>query len=192
MIRYMCQTFRINAESFDRAEEWYGITKLSLFTKYYNRIMTTRSNQFIVINMFAMSPHIYRKNGGSLNYSGAVQVRINTTEFFMYPDGSRSNGISNEISPWPGKPFDEEDLGINILPGHNWDVILNMTETPEKYNKKDYMYVYLRYILYEDEDAVIANKLLMLNTPVTPENVCEYRISHPETELDKEDKKKMA
>jgi len=55
----------------------------------------TTATQFIVIEDIACTPDI----------SGAVQVRINTTDYFQNPDVTQMNGVPGLASPYPrGSP----------------------------------------------------------------------------------------
>lgn len=183
MISYQTNMFKIKGKLFKR-DDLKALEQFSLFTNQYGYIMTTKNNQFIVVNRLALSPYIYRKDGGRIEYRGYLQLRINTTNYFMYPDGSLALGVSNEMSHWPGSCFDDGfDVGISIVPGQTWDVIFNTSYVepmPDAMKKNDYIFIYLRYIVYDDEDAFIADYLRENNIPVTPDNVCAHRAEYRE------------
>jgi hypothetical protein len=139
----------------------------------------TTATQFVVIEDISASPH----NGG------AVQVRINTTDYFQNPDVTKQNGIPGLASPYPiGAP---EDAGgttnnvlssfnlypdVYVLPGQTWTVL---------YTPRDEVTVsaagttgvacFVKYTLYDGPDALIANKLLELGVTVNPNNVDWYK-----------------
>ena len=139
----------------------------------------TTATQFVVIEDISASPH----NGG------AVQVRINTTDYFQNPDVTKQNGIPGLASPYPiGAP---ETAGgttnnvlssfnlypdVYVLPGQTWTVL---------YTPRDDVTVsaagttgvacFVKYTLYDGPDALIANKLLELGVTVNPNNVDWYK-----------------
>ena len=139
----------------------------------------TTATQFVVIEDIACSPH----NGG------AVQVRINTTDYFQNPDVTKQNGIPGLASPYPiGAPStaggsDNVLSSFNlypdvyVLPGQTWSVLY----TPRSdvfgagTSTTTGVACFVKYTLYDGPDALIANKLLELGVTVNPNNVDWYK-----------------
>ena len=141
----------------------------------------TTATQFVVIEDIACSPH----NGG------AVQVRINTTDYFQNPDVTSQIGIPGLASPYPvGAPAAAAGTGENIiksfnlypdvyvLPGQTWSVLYTPRTTVEGAfgsNTTTGVACFVKYTLYDGPDALIANKLLELGVTVNPNNVDWYK-----------------
>ena len=140
----------------------------------------TTATQFVVIEDIACSPH----NGG------AVQVRINTTDYFQNPDVTKQNGIPGLASPYPiGAPSDGVSGTDNVLssfnlypdvyvlPGQTWSVLYTPRSTVFASGTSTTTGVacFVKYTLYDGPDALIANKLLELGVTVNPNNVDWYK-----------------
>jgi hypothetical protein len=144
----------------------------------------TTATQFVVIEDIACSPH----NGG------AVQVRINTTDYFQNPDVTKQNGIPGLASPYPiGAPSSAPATAgggsdnvlssfnlypdVYVLPGQTWSVLY----TPRNdvfgtgTSTTTGVACFVKYTLYDGPDALIANKLLELGVTVNPNNVDWYK-----------------
>jgi hypothetical protein len=144
----------------------------------------TTATQFIVIEDVACSPQL----------EGAVQVRINTTDYFQNPDVTDQAGVPGLASPYPrGAPLPKAGaLGnvadvsssvlpsftlypsIYVLPGQTFDVLyrsgVGLAAT-------DAVACFVKYTLYDGPDALIANKLLEMGITVNPNNVDWYKRS---------------
>jgi len=144
---------------------------------------------FIVLEYLACSPH----------REGSVQLRINNTDYFQDPDditnNNNINGISGISSPYPCgtqpgrllpttitgvsldsliKSFDLEPP-VYILPGQTWSVLYTnglgiIGEINPGENESAVVAVIIKYTVYHGTDALIANKLLEIGMPVTPDN----------------------
>jgi len=141
----------------------------------------TTATQFVVIEDIATSPH----NGG------AVQVRINTTDYFQNPDVTSQIGIPGLASPYPvGAPENADGTGGNViksfnlypdvyvLPGQTWSVLYTpRTTLTGSVGSGTTIGVacFVKYTLYDGPDALIANKLLELGVTVNPNNVDWYK-----------------
>lgn len=157
----------------------------SCFTVLFNRIMVTKATEFIVIEHLGSSPLKHRINavtGDDLTrvFDGFVQVKINTTEYFLYPDGSRTPGIPNIAAPYPisvsYQPVFILYPDVYVLPGQNWDVLFNLGADDNLIHAdNEYVYVFVKYTLYDGTDAVIANKLLEMGITVRPQNIDWYK-----------------
>lgn len=145
----------------------------------------TTATQFIVIEDIACSPWI----------SGAVQVRINTTDYFQNPDVTQMPGVRGFASPYPrGCPsvnnadnpqtYSPDNLlksfdlypDVYVLPGQVFQ-ILYTTPTGTTGAAAICVSAFVKYTLYDGPDALIANKLLELGVTINPNNVDWYKRS---------------
>jgi len=150
----------------------------------------TKATEFIVIEHVGSSPWILQRTTpgaswasttGVLTNPGAVNIKINSTEYFINPDSSRSTGVSGFASPFPKSTAYQTAFEVNpdvyVLPGQNWELIyttlrvLTANTTGASTQASARVWVYCKYTLYDGSDAVIANKLLGMGIAVKPENV---------------------
>ena len=144
----------------------------------------TSATQFVVIEDIACSPQL----------QGAVQVRINTTDYFQNPDVTDQGGVPGLASPYPrGAPAPKVGgLGVTtavtsstlpsftlypsiyVLPGQTWDVLYR---SGIGVAASDAVAAFVKYTLYDGPDALIANKLLEMGITVNPNNVDWYKRS---------------
>ena len=139
----------------------------------------TTATQFVVIEDVACSPA----------YGGAVQVRINTTDYFQNPDVTVQNGIPGLASPYPvGTSSDGGTTSDNILssfnlypdvyvlPGQTWSVLYKPRSTVFGAGASSAaVAAFVKYTLYDGPDALIANKLLEMGISINPGNVDWYK-----------------
>jgi hypothetical protein len=102
----------------------------------------TTATQFIVIEDIACSAY----------YGGAIQVRINTTDYFQNPD-------------------------VYVLPGQVFQILYSCTTalTGAAATNTVVVAAFVKYTLYDGPDALIANKLLELGVTINPNNVDWYK-----------------
>ena len=154
----------------------------------------TTATQFIVIEDISTTPWL----------AGAVQVRINTTDYFQNPDVTQMNGVPGLASPYPrGCPSSLTEGAANaaytpdnllksfdlypdvyVLPGQVFQILYT---TPQGTGTggaaaplvSDCVVVsaFVKYTLYDGPDALIANKLLELGVTINPNNVDWYKRS---------------
>lgn len=126
----------------------------------------TKATEFIVINGLGCSP--------DEAFDVYLNVKINSTEYFILPDGGASFGVPGRASPFPKSNLFYEsfflDPEVYVLPGQNWEVRWRIGGALAGTKR-----AYVKYILYDGTDAVIANKLLGMGIAVTPENVDWYK-----------------
>jgi hypothetical protein len=136
----------------------------------------TTATQFIVIEDIASTPYL----------GGAVQIRINTTDYFQNPDVTDQAGIPGLASPYPRgsattvagtaagdnllKSFDLYP-DVYVLPGQVFDVLVTFFNSAAFAEMK----CSTKYTLYDGPDALIANKLLELGVTINPNNVDWYK-----------------
>jgi hypothetical protein len=146
----------------------------------------TTATQFIVIEDVAASPLL----------GGAVQIRINTTDYFQNPDVTDMSGIPGLASPYPrgapssintalttaGAVGDQNILksfdlypDVYVLPGQTFQILYSNTGTTT--TSTEIVSCFLKYTLYDGPDALIANKLLELGVTINPNNVDWYKRS---------------
>ena len=111
----------------------------------------TTATQFVVIEDIACSPH----NGG------AVQVRINTTDYFQNPDVTKQNGIPGLASPYPIGAPSAPGVGDNVLssfnlypdvyvlPGQTWSVLYTPRTTVDATTTTTGVACFVKYTLYD-------------------------------------------
>ena len=172
---------------------------ISVFTGQYGNNITkpaeTTATQFVVIEDIAASAY----NGG------AVQVVINTTEYFQNPDVTQQAGVPGTASPYPRGSSDgfsaatmatspattaTNDNGVqllnafeltpdvHVLPGQVWDMRYSLTTAnlpTGLIGSTLSVAAFVKYTLYDGPDALIANKLLELGVTVNPNNVDWYK-----------------
>ena len=148
----------------------------------------TTATQFIVIEDIACSAWL----------GGALQVRINTTDYFQNPDVTDQAGVPGLASPYPRgssnilaatsalevantnnllKSFDLYP-DIYVLPGQVFQILYSLTTTNADYpaaNQTAVVSAFVKYTLYDGPDALIANKLLELGVTINPNNVDWYK-----------------
>ena len=149
----------------------------------------TTATQFIVIEDVAASPLL----------GGAVQIRINTTDYFQNPDVTDMSGIPGLASPYPrGAPSSMNatlatagavgsqntlksfDLypDVYVLPGQTFQILYSSRiGTGVTASATEIVSCFLKYTLYDGPDALIANKLLELGVTINPNNVDWYKRS---------------
>ena len=149
----------------------------------------TTATQFVVIEDIACTPATQSADPKLANENGgAVQVRINTTEYFQNPDVTAMPGVTGLASPYPRgiavttpaatnllKSFDLYP-DVYVLPGQVWDVLYTQEGgTLSAATTSCGVAVFVKYTLYDGPDALIANKLLELGITVNPANVDWYK-----------------
>ena len=148
----------------------------------------TTATQFIVIEDIACSAYL----------GGAVQVRINTTDYFQNPDVTDQAGVPGLASPYPRGSSNELPAGtaaliadntqllksfdlypdVYVLPGQVFQILYSLTTTNAGYpaaTNTAVVSAFVKYTLYDGPDALIANKLLELGVTINPNNVDWYK-----------------
>ena len=174
---------------------------IDIFTGGYgNNLDNTadvRATQFIIIDAIAGwdGTKIGIPGGGNGKQSAFVGIRVETTRYFQNPDGSLQDGLPTNIVPFPDtigvaggidSVFTFGDFAnglptpVYILPGQTWGVEFLLPDGSPSYTvENDYEVhrAFVKYLLLEDSDAVVALKLLMDGIPVTVENINRYKRS---------------
>lgn len=152
---------------------------------------STTATQFVVIEDIAASPQA----GGALN------VRINTTDYFQNPDVTQQAGVPGLASPYPRGTSSDGVLSptagdnvlpsfsltpeVYVLPGQTWSVLYTCTTaigggavgTTLPAAGQSAVAAFVKYTLYDGPDSLIANKLLEMGITVNPSNVDWYKRS---------------
>ena len=176
---------------------------LSIFVGGFGNNITkpaeTTATQFCVIEDIAVTPSAFTQRGSSVAYRGLatgtttslstgvagprayVQIRINTTDYFLDPDNVGNDGVAGSASPYPRsvnfQPCFTLYPDVYVLPGQTWDVRVtayqsnNVTATLAAGE----LQCFVKYTLYDGPDALIANKLLEMGISVNPGNVDWYK-----------------
>jgi len=142
----------------------------------------TTATQFIVIEDIACSAYL----------GGALQVRINTTDYFQNPDVTDQAGVPGLASPYPRgssndavadaltdyvqllKSFDLYP-DVYVLPGQVFQILYSLQSTNVATTQTTVVAAFVKYTLYDGPDALIANKLLELGVTINPNNVDWYK-----------------
>ena len=117
-----------------------------------------------------------------------VQVRINTTDYFLDPDNVANDGIPGAASPYPRsldmQPSFNLYPDVYVLPGQVWDILYTFYQatmvTVGGMAQADFeagSRAFTKYTLYDGPDALIANKLLEMGISINPGNVDWYKRS---------------
>ena len=172
---------------------------------------STSATQFIVVEDVGVTPtdfHGTLVTGTSIaDYRGLcgglggvisgprayLQVRINTTDYFLDPDGVGNDGVPGTAAPYPVSEFFQGNFNlypaVYILPGQTWDVRVTYynsvgVETTAGTSTVTgpsaavgRLQAFVKYTLYDGPDALIANKLLEMGVSVNPGNVDWYKRS---------------
>ena len=147
----------------------------------------TTATQFIVIEDIACSAFM----------GGALQVRINTTDYFQNPDVTDQSGVPGLASPYPRGSSDigggvvatlnadttqllkSFDLypDVYVLPGQVFQILYSCQTVLQGVAATNTIVVaaFVKYTLYDGPDALIANKLLELGVTINPNNVDWYK-----------------
>lgn len=161
----------------------------------------TTATEFVVIEDIAVTPSTSSAAAAGGNYRGLliaaagtgvagprayVQVRINTTDYFLDPDNVPNDGIPGTASPYPRSVDFQPSFNlypdVYVLPGQVWDILVTYylasgvgngagTATSGNYR------CFTKYTLYDGPDALIANKLLEMGISINPGNVDWYKRS---------------
>ena len=142
----------------------------------------TTATQFIVIEDIACSAYL----------GGALQVRINTTDYFQNPDVTDQAGVPGLASPYPRgssndaaadtltdytqllKSFDLYP-DVYVLPGQVFQILYSLQTPNTSGVNTTVVAAFVKYTLYDGPDALIANKLLELGVTINPNNVDWYK-----------------
>ena len=178
--------------------------RISIFVGGFGNNITkpaeTTATEFVVIEDIAISPSAFMnannqaesayrgltQAGGLAGGRSFVQVRINTTDYFLDPDNIPNDGIPGTASPYPRsidfQPSFNLYPDVYVLPGQVWDVLVTF------YNESGValsgtnlaagaLRCFVKYTLYDGPDALIANKLLEMGISINPGNVDWYKRS---------------
>lgn len=147
----------------------------------------TTATQFIVIEDIACSAYL----------GGALQVRINTTDYFQNPDVTDQAGVPGLASPYPRGSSDIGNTAgatgevlstytqllksfdlypdVYVLPGQVFQILYSLQTTNVSGIATTVVAAFVKYTLYDGPDALIANKLLELGVTINPNNVDWYK-----------------
>ncbi len=161
----------------------------------------TTATEFVVIEDIACTPTLpatataatvstdyrgqlgdFTPGNGTLGPRAYVQVRINTTDYFLDPDNVANQGIPGAASPYPRsldfQPSFNLYPDVYVLPGQVWDILYTAFNAGSwgTASGVDH-YAFTKYTLYDGPDALIANKLLEMGISINPGNVDWYKRS---------------
>lgn len=133
--------------------------------------------QYIVLDAIAVWPQTL-----------AAQIYVNTTRYFQRPDGVPHEGITGNIVPFPNGNsgiinFDYQE-GLNpplyIAPGQTWGIEVTPIEDIPEYTGSDVTdaniaFCYVKYLLVDGVDALVAKALIDAGWEITVENIEKYK-----------------
>lgn len=138
-----------------------------------------RAHQFIIIDSIGCYP-----------YQAALNIRIGTTRYFQNPDGIPDRGMPagamafQPITVTSGQQYlgyyDKLVPPVYVLPGQPWGIEFTSWATlnsgsPTPATDNDIARAYVRYLLVDGPDQLVAMKLLKANIPVSAENIQWYK-----------------
>jgi len=152
------------------------------------------STQSVLASGVAGQLNNWTSSVGIVGPRSFVQVRINTTDYFLDPDNVPNDGIPGAASPYPRtidfQPSFNLYPDVYVLPGQVWDMLVTF------YNVEGMLFgaaagvagattaidagqmqAFCKYTLYDGPDALIANKLLEMGISINPGNVDWYKRS---------------
>ena len=159
----------------------------------------TTATQFVVIEDVAVSPTAFGVSGSFGTYRGLtsagtatgangvygnrayIQVRINTTDYFLDPDNVGNDGIPGAASPYPRstsfQPCFNLYPDVYVLPGQVFDALVTCYQNSAFGSSvaTNALSAFMKYTLYDGPDALIANKLLEMGISINPGNVDWYK-----------------
>jgi hypothetical protein len=169
----------MRAQFFEYTTATNAVGTIAVMQTQLGRIQFTKATEFIVVEDIGStpgSPSMGTSAMDTLAVDTAVQIKINTTEYFLNPDGSQSFGIPGRASPYPrSNNFYQTfflDPEVYVLPGQNWEILLRNGSVNTTTLLKQ---CFVKYVLYDGTDAVIANKLLEMGVSVKPANIDWYK-----------------
>ena len=142
----------------------------------------TTATQFTVIEDIACSAYL----------GGALQVRINTTDYFQNPDVTDQAGVPGLASPYPRGSSNDAAVDslidytqllksfdlypdVYVLPGQVFQILYSLQSPNSTGIATTVVAAFVKYTLYDGPDALIANKLLELGVTINPNNVDWYK-----------------
>ena len=202
------QIYEWNSQTGTAATSWTNAntgTAVSIFIGGFGNNITkpaeTTATQFVVIEDVAVSPTAFGVSGGIAGgyYRGLengaengvfgnrayIQIRINTTDYFLDPDNVGNDGIPGAASPYPRstsfQPCFNLYPDVYVLPGQVFDALVTCYQNgafaagggPSLESSQ--LYAFMKYTLYDGPDALIANKLLEMGISINPGNVDWYK-----------------
>ena len=136
-----------------------------------------KAHQFIIIDAIAVWPQ-----------NLAAQIYVNTTRYFQNPDGTVSEGISGNVVPFPNGHlgvynYDYQDgltPPVYVLPGQLWGIEVTPISaiaafTGGNATDDNTAFCFVKYLLIDGADALVAQKLLESGWDVTVENIERYK-----------------
>jgi len=203
------QIYAWNGQSGTAASSWTNAntgTAVSIFIGGVGNNITkpaeTTATQFVVIEDVAVSPTAFYNSGDAAGQdirglvNGAengvwgnrayIQVRINTTDYFLDPDNVGNDGIPGAASPYPRstnfQPCFNLYPDVYVLPGQVFDALVTTYQNgafdgagTAPALESSTLYAFMKYTLYDGPDALIANKLLEMGISINPGNVDWYK-----------------
>ena len=203
------QIYEWNSQTGTAATSWSNANtgnSVSIFIGGFGNNITkpaeTTATQFVVIEDVAVSPTAFLVSGtgagayyrgletgaenGVYGNRAYIQIRINTTDYFLDPDNVGNDGIPGAASPYPRstdfQPCFNLYPDVYVLPGQVFDALVTCYQNgafadagtlPAKESSQ--LYAFMKYTLYDGPDALIANKLLEMGISINPGNVDWYK-----------------
>ena len=146
----------------------------------------TTATEFVVIEDIAVTPSLggtattangeiargLASNNGLFGPRAYVQVRINTTDYFLDPDNIPNDGIPGAASPYPRsinfQPCFNLYPDVYVLPSGLDALVTFYNDAITATAVYGELQCFVKYTLYDGPDALIANKLLEMGISINP------------------------
>jgi hypothetical protein len=166
------KTEEFSVDAKEGTEDWMSV---GLYTNRDGKSKTLKPTEFFVIDSFGCSPAgdwmLGRITGGT---DIALQHRINSTDYFIQPDGGSSMGVPGIAAPYPAGLVERKFIlvpDIYVLPAQTYEIFLNYRNLRVSSCAKDKkIKAFVSYMVYDNTDAETATRLLSVGIAVTPEN----------------------
>lgn len=152
---------------------------IDLFAWCQNNQKNIPGNEFIVIDNFGCSPSanwsLNELTGGTEIF---LNIRINSSDLFLEPDGQQSRGVPGIAAPYPNGIVERKFIfspNLYALPGQHLQLLLSYGRL--KFSERTQQHeirAFLSCMIYSNAHEKIASTLLSYGIAVTPENVNWY------------------
>ncbi len=136
-----------------------------------------KATQYIVIDAIAVWPQ-----------NLAAQIYVNTSRYFQDPDGNPTEGITGNIVPFPNGNagiinYDFKNglkPPVYVMPNQVWGVEVTPLQTISEKTGADVTdvntaFCFVKYLLIDGADALVAKKLIEIGWELTVENIQRYK-----------------
>jgi hypothetical protein len=136
-----------------------------------------KATQYIVIDAIAVWPQ-----------NLAAQIYVNTSRYFQDPDRNPTEGITGNVVPFPNGNsgiinYDFKNglkPPVYVIPNQTWGIevtpLADITEkTGADVTDANIAFCFVKYLLIDGADALVAKKLMEFGWDITAENIQRYK-----------------